>query len=68
MGNSAMKYKYSKIQKVFTIWEILFTVAWFVNSVLYIKWSDWFEKTNAQKNNVVKIIDAVRRKLCFVTV
>ena len=42
MKNSAMKYKYSKIQKVFIIWEILFTVAWFVNSVLYIKYEFYY--------------------------
>jgi len=40
--NSAMKYKYSKIQKVFITWEILFTVAWFVNSVLYIKYEYYY--------------------------
>jgi len=37
-----MKYKYSKIQKVFIIWEILFTVAWFVNSILYLKYEFYY--------------------------
>ena len=42
MKNSAIKYKYSKIQKVFITWEILFTVAWFANSVLYIKYEFYY--------------------------